>query len=476
MSLAIPKASLLDHLKSIVGPTGWVSPANAQKYFLDLRGQYTGTAALIVRPSTTLQVSQILAACNEACIGVVPFGAGTGGSAGHINTDNTSVVVVSLERMSAIRSINTEDNAVVAEAGCVLADVQSNARKHNRRFGLSLASEGSCTIGGNLASNAGGIQVVKYGNARDLCLGLEAVMPDGSILNDANVLRKNNTGYDLRHLLIGSEGTLGIITAASLRLSPSPEQTTTVMCAIASPVVAVTLLHTVFEQLGEVISAFELMSGLGVTLALKHFKHLQEPFDRHHQWYVLMEIEGYGDVRSQLEKTLHRHLAPDSVVDAIVAGSESQRNDLWALRELAYEYNRKEGVIYSSDTSVPISQIQRFIQQISAALLNLDSNLRINCYGHIGDGNIHVNIFPPDTVTKQAYLEGNINIKGQFHTIINEVTLQCHGAISAEHGIGRLKTKDMQHYADPTKLAVMTAIKKAVDPNGIMNPGALFNA
>ncbi len=474
MPLATPDASFLDHLKSIVGHTGWLSPTDAQKYFVDLRGQFTGSAALIVRPSTTLQVSQILASCNEACIGVVPFGAGTGGSAGHINISCNCVVVMSLERMTTIRSISTDDNALVAEAGCVLADVQCTARRHNRRFGLSLASEGSCTIGGNLASNAGGIQVVKYGNARDLCLGIEAVMPDGSILDDANTVRKNNTGYDLRHLLIGSEGTLGIITAASVKLSPPPEHTTTLMCAIASPEVAVTLLHTVFEQLGEVISAFELMSGLGVALAVKHFDHLREPFESHHQWYVLMEIEGYGDVRSRLEKILAQHLEHNRVVDAIVAESETQSSMLWDLRELAYEYNRKEGVIYSSDTSVPVSQIQRFVLQVTTALQALDSGLRINCYGHIGDGNIHVNVFPPQNSAKQAYLARNTKIKERIHITINEVTYRCDGAISAEHGIGRLKNKELQRYADPTKLAVMTAIKKAVDPNGIMNPGALF--
>ena len=474
MSLATPAPLFLEQLKSIVGSSGWVLPAEAQKYFVDLRGQFTGNAALIVRPSTTSQVSRILASCNDAGIGVVPYGAGTGGSAGHIYTDRTGAVVISLERMTAIRSINIEDNALVAEAGCVLAVVQSTARKHNRRFGLSLASESSCTIGGNLACNAGGIQVIKYGNARDLCLGIEAVLPDGSILHDTNTLRKNNTGYDLRHLLIGSEGTLGIITAASLKLSPCPEQTTTLMCAIASPAAAVSLLHTLFEQLGEVISAFELMSDLGVALAVKHFTHLHEPFDQHHRWYVLMEIEGYGDVRSRLEAILAQRLEPDTIIDAAVAESQAQSRNLWDLRELAYEYNRKEGVIYSSDTSVPISRIQRFIEQISAALLNLDASLRINCYGHIGDGNIHVNIFPPENITKTAYLEANVKTKKQIHTIINDVTYQCHGAISAEHGIGRLKIAEMNQFADPTKLAVMAAIKNTVDPNGIMNPGALF--
>ena len=474
MSLATPNTAFLAHLKSIVGHTGWVLPTDAPKYFVDLRGQFVGSAALIVRPSTTLQVSEILATCNAARIGVVPFGAGTGGSAGHIDKDNNSSVVISLERLATIRSINTKDNALVAESGCVLKNIQDAARKHNRRFGLSLASEASCTIGGNLASNAGGIQVVKYGNTRDLCLGIEAVMADGSILHDTNALYKNNTGYDLRHLLIGSEGTLGIITAASLKLSPCPEQTTTVISAIASPAAAVTLLHAVFDQLGEVISAFELMSGLGVSLAVKHFPQLRKPFEQQYQWYVLMETEGHRDVRARLEKIIEQYMDNDSVIDAIVAESKQQSRNFWNLRELAYEYNRKEGVIYSSDTSVPISQIQRFVEQVTAGIHGLDSGLRINCYGHIGDGNIHVNIFPPDHMAKERYLEQNSSIKSQIHMITNDVTQQCHGSISAEHGIGRLKIEDLRRYCDPTKLAVMNTIKKAVDPNGIMNPGALF--
>lgn len=474
MSLSTPNTSFLNQLKSIVGKAGWVLPTEAPKYFIDLRGQFIGNASLIVCPSTTQQVSQVLAACNAARVGVVPFGAGTGGSAGHIDKDSNTSVVVSLERMSAIRSVNTDDNALIAEAGCVLADVQKTANSHNRRFGLSLASEGSCTIGGNLASNAGGIQVVKFGNARDLCLGIEAVMPDGSILNDVNALRKNNTGYDLRHLLIGSEGTLGIITAASLKLTPRPEQTTTVMCALSSPNDAVRLLHTVFESVGEVVSAFELMSGLGVSLALKHFPNLRKPFEYHHQWYVLMEIEGDMGVRSRSETILTRQLETNNIIDAVVAESVSQSQALWALRELAYEYNRKEGVVYSSDTSVPISEIQCFVQQVSADIQDVDSDLRVNCYGHIGDGNIHVNIFPPENIAKQDYMKQNPLLKEQLHTVVNRVTHLCNGSISAEHGIGRLKIEDMRSYVDPTKLTIMVAIKKAVDPNGIMNPGALF--
>jgi D-lactate dehydrogenase (cytochrome) len=474
MQLVKPDTLFLNQLHSIVGPAGTIHPTDAEKYFIDLRGQFIGSATLIVRPSTTLQVSQILTACNAACVGIVPFGGGTGGAAGHIDTGENGVIVMSFERMAAIRSINTEDNVLLAEAGCVLADLQNYANKHNRRFGLSLASEGSCTIGGNLASNAGGMQVLKYGNARDLCLGIEAVMPDGSILNDANALRKNNTGYDLRHLLIGSEGTLGIITAASLKLSPRPEQSTTLMCAVASPAAAVALLQTIINHIGEAVSAFELMSELGIALATKHFPHARNPFNQNHQWYVLMEIEGHQEVRARLEDLLTRQLERDTIVDIIVAQSDTQSQALWELRELAYEYNRKEGVIYSSDTSVPISQIQHFIQQTVTSICNFDPDLRINCYGHIGDGNIHVNVFAPGKVAKQIYQAKKPGIKESLHRIINELTLACEGSISAEHGIGRLKTEDMTRYGDPTKLAIMKTIKQALDPKGIMNPGALF--
>lgn len=476
MRPAITDANFLEQLKSIVGPKGWIASDGAGKYFADPRERFHGSAALVVLPSSTQQVSEVVAACYAAQIGIIPFGGGTGGVAGHMEISGKLPIVLSLERMNTIRFVGIDDDTIIAEAGCILANIQEIAGQNNRRFGLSLASEGSCSIGGNLASNAGGIQALRYGNCRDLCLGIEAVMPDGSVLDDLRPLRKNNTGYDLRHLLIGSEGTLGIITAAALKLSPQPEESVTVMCVVSTPALALALLHAIRDKLGETVTAFELMSGMGVKLATKYFDTLRDPFDIPHQWYALVEIEGYGGIRTHLEEVLAWQLEVGTLVDAVIAESDSQRQSLWSLRELAYEYNQSEGTICSSDTSVPISQIENFIQLTDAAIHSLDPDLRTNCYGHIGDGNIHVNIFPPQRVSKDIYLRQFPDIRETARMIINDTTHRCGGSISAEHGIGRLKISDMKRYADPTKLALMRTIKDAVDPKGIMNPGALFEA
>jgi len=473
-SLTTAEAPLLERLKSIVGPQGWIAPKHAEKYFSDPRERFHGSAALVVLPTTTLQVSAIVGTCNTAKVGIIPFGGGTGGVAGHLEIDGKLPIVLSLERMNAIRSISVEDDAIVVEAGCILANVQDIAQRNGRRFGLSLASEGSCTIGGNLASNAGGIQVLRYGNCRDLCLGIEAVMPDGSILNGLRLLRKDNTGYDLRNLLIGSEGTLGIITAAVLKLSPQPDETVSIMCAVSSSGAALALLHEIRSAIGETVTAFELMSSLGMELATKHFEALRNPFDQSHNWYVLIEIEGYKGIRQLLEEVAAQELERGTLVDAVIAESESQSRSLWNLREMAYEYNKKEGAIYSSDTSVPLSQIENFINITCDAIESLDPGLRINCYGHIGDGNIHVNVFPQEGISKYAYLQQHLDIQESIQMTIDNITDKCGGSISAEHGIGRLKIAGMKRYADLTKLDTMRIVKNAIDPNGIMNPGTLF--
>lgn len=474
MPLATPDSGLLDRLKSIVGPKGWISPTDAGKYFADPRDRYQGNAALIVLPSTTQEVSRVVASCNETGTGIIPFGGGTGGVAGHMEIHGGSPIVLSTERMNAIRSVNTDDETIIAEAGCILENVREIAERNNRRFGLSLASQGSCTIGGNLASNAGGVQVLKYGNSRDLCLGIEAVLPNGSVLDDLKPLRKDNTGYDLRHLMIGSEGTLGIITAAALKLSPRPDEAVTFICAIPSPKAAIALLHCIRDRMGDTVTAFELMSGFGIELATKYFDTLRDPFDRRHDWYALVDIEGYPGIRDHLEELLTREFERETFSDAVIAASESQRSSLWQLRERAYEYNQKEGAICSSDTSVPISQIDAFIKRTDEALRSLDPGLRSNRYGHIGDGNIHFNVFPPRGVSKHTYLQSHPDIRETARMLINETTRNCGGSISAEHGIGRLKVADLEAHADPTKLAMMRVIKNAIDPNHIMNPGALF--
>ena len=341
-------------------------------------------------------------------------------------------------------------------------------------FPLSMGSKGSCQIGGNLATNAGGIQVLRYGNARDLCLGIEAVLPDGSIYRELSPLRKNNTGYDLRHLLIGSEGTLGVITAATLALTPIDAELATVMCALETPSNAIGLLNDLRREMGDCVSAVELMSGFGVGLVAEHFADLRSPFHEDHDWYLLCEFGGPEGVRDRLEACLADKFEDGALLDAVLAESETQRRTLWNIREFHAEANRANGSICSSDTSVPISRTGDFIAATAAALREIDLGLRLNSYGHVGDGNIHHNVFPPEGVTKGDYLAANDGIIERVRMAINDVTVAHDGSISAEHGIGRLKIEDMTRYVDDVKITLMRRIKSAIDPNRIMNPGALL--
>lgn len=474
MADALPDTPFLERINSIVGSAGWIDPTRADGYFVDARNRFRGDAQLVVRPSSTNQVSQVVALCNQCGVGLVPFGGGTGGSAGHIDFEQRKIIVLSLERMNAIRSVSQDNDTIDVEAGCVLVNVKEAARQHNRCFGLSLASEGSCTIGGNLSSNAGGVQVLRYGNARDMCLGVEVVLPDGAILKNTGALRKDNTGYDLRHLMIGSEGTLGIITAATLKLFPVPKEIATVMCAFPSPGAALALLGDLRNEVGEAVTAFELMSRFGMDLATRHFPELGDPFEQSHSWFGLVDVEGHIGIGARLEGVLERMFSSGIVTDAVLAQSGKQRQSLWNLRELAYEYNRQEGVIFSSDTSVPIAEVENFIAAVECALAGINPLLRVNCYGHVGDGNIHVNVFPPEGVARSRFLLVNPTIQNELDIAINETTASCGGSISAEHGIGRVKRDALLKFGDPVKQATMRAIKAAIDPNNIMNPGAVF--
>ncbi len=429
---------------------------------------------LIALPDSTEQVAAVVSCCSDEKIGLVPYSGGTGVVAGQLSIHSDAVIVLSLKRMNRVRKFLPEDAAVVVEAGCILQSIHDYAAAQDMMFPLSMGSKGSCCIGGNLATNAGGIQVLRHGNARDLCLGIEAVLPDGSVLHELSPLRKNNTGYDLRHLLIGSEGTLGVITAATLTLKPVEAESAVCFCALNSPKQAVELLHKLRQQLGENISAIELMCGLGLSLVTHHFSDLRSPFSQEYPWYLLIEVASQIGVAEQLEQALGEHLEQALIVDAVVATSQSQAGALWSLRENTPESNRLAGAICSSDTSVPISQIDAFIQHTLEAMHGIDPGLRTNSYGHIGDGNIHHNVFPPAGISKQQYLADMPGAVEAVRMAINESTHRCDGAISAEHGIGRLKSKDIQQYLSPEKLAVMKAIKQAIDPLNIMNPGALL--
>ena len=468
-----PEEALLENLKAVVGEKNWIPGADGSRYYDDPRGRFTGQGCLIVLPDTTEQVAAIVRLCNDAKVAIVPFGGGTGVVAGQMFVDSPNAIIVSLERMNKVRELSAEDGVIVVEAGCILENIHTAASKENLMFPLSMASKGSCSIGGNLATNAGGIQVVRHGNARDLCLGVEAILPCGSIYSDLSPLRKDNTGYDLRHLLIGSEGTLGIITAATLILKPMDPETVTVFCAVSSPSEALRLYRGVRQHLGESISALELMSGFGLELVTEHFPNLSKPFTEDHAWYLLIEASGPVGIIDRAQDALADCLENELLLDAVIAQSEAQRQALWDLRENTPEANRAGGAFCNSDTSVPISKVGAFIERTTQLLLEINPDVQINTYGHIGDGNIHHNVLPPRGISKADFLAVNAGIIDQVRLAINDATVAFSGSISAEHGIGRLKTSDLEIYGDATKRETLKKIKAAMDPNNIMNPGAI---
>ena len=473
-SPAAHNPTLPEELVSLSNSIDWLRAEEAEKYLADPRDRYKGAPVPVFLPRNTLEVSALVTACHEHEIKIVPYGGGTGVVAGQLVFDAEKTIIISLERMNSIRSVSALDSAIVAEAGCILADIHTAAKDVGMTFPLRMASEGSSMIGGNLATNCGGVQVLRYGNARDLCLGIEAVLPDGSILNELAPLRKNNAGYDLRHLMIGSEGTLGIITAASLSLKPADREVLTVFCAVGSPDHSISLLSQLRNALGNNIHAFELMCDHGFSILAKHFPEEKFPLESRHDWYVLMEIAGADGLEDRVTNLLAESCEEGFVKDAVVAASQAQSDALWRLREYTPEANRLNQAVCSSDTSVQISQIPKFIDRVYEAIASIDPAFFINCYGHIGDGNIHFNIFPPTGQTKQEIISSSGDLLDKIRGTINEVTVSLNGSISAEHGIGRLKSTDFQHFSDPVKFALCRTIKSALDQKGIMNPGALI--
>ena len=451
-------------------PAETLRPADS-RFREEPRGRWTSAATWVAMPRDTSQVAQIVTACAAKGVGIIPYGGGTGLVGGQLMPDGPAPLILSLERMTAIRALYAQENVAVVEAGAILADVQAAANAADRLFPLSLASEGSARIGGLLATNAGGVNTLRYGNARDLVLGLEAVLPDGSVLHGLKRLRKDNTGYDLRHLLIGAEGTLGIITAASLKLSPRPTAKGTALVTVASPEAALSLLALARGQLGETVSAFELMHRMGFEFLEDTLPDLRQPWDSPPEWAVLIEI-GLGtgiDPAQALQDLFSEAFEAGLVTDGIVAQSMAQAQDLWALREHIPEANRRIGAVSSHDISVPLGVIPEFIARGGPALARL-GDWRINCFGHVGDGNLHYNVFPVPGRTRADHANQRDAIKTCVHDLVHELG----GSISAEHGIGRLKLDDLERYGDPAKLSAMRAIKAALDPQGIMNPGAVL--
>lgn len=461
--------ALEQNLRASLPPAAFRDPSDT--YLTELRGGPRGQAGLIVAPGSVEEVATVIRAASAARVPVVPFGGGTGLVGGQVCVDGVPPLVLSLERMTAIRAIHPRENVVTVEAGAVLANVQEAAEDAGRLFPLSLASEGSARIGGLLATNAGGVNVLRYGNARDLCLGLEAVLPDGQVWHGLKRLRKDNTGYDLRNLLIGSEGTLGVITAASLRMFPRPAAQGTAMLVVRDPAAALDLLALAGEQIGGAVSAFELISGVGLQFLTETLPEVRQPFASPPDWMVLIDLGLSGGQLPEdaLETLFGVAMERGLVSDGVIATSEAQRRELWTLRESLPLGNRKIGSISSHDISLPLGAVPEFIARGGEKLAAM-GEFRINCFGHLGDGNLHYNVFPMRGQDRADRIGEKPAVQRAVHDLVNEMD----GSISAEHGIGRLKVADLARYGDPTKLSAMRAIKTALDPKGIMNPGAVL--
>ena len=451
-------------------PEGTLS-APDPRHLEEPRGRWTGQAGVLARPRSTAEVARIVRACAEARVGIVPISGGTGLVGGQIMATGPAPLLLSLERMTALRGVWPEENAMVVEGGMILADVQAEAAKVGRLFPLSLASEGSCRIGGNLAANAGGTGVLRYGNARDLCLGLEAVLPDGSVFNGLTRLRKDNAGYDLRHLMIGSEGTLGVITAASLKLFPEPAARVVALLAVPSPAAALDLLALCGDRAAGMVSAFELIHRMGFDFLAETGFDLRAPFDPVPEWLVLLELELPAGLEPEVVMASLYEAGAEAglVTDGVIAHSDAQAAQLWRLRETIPLANRKVGAVSSHDISLPLSAIPGFIADAPRAIAGLGA-FRVNCFGHLGDGNLHWNVFPARGHGKAEHEPVRDEVKRVVHDLVHGLG----GSVAAEHGVGRLKVADLARYADPGKMAAMRAIKAALDPAGIMNPGAVL--
>ena len=469
--------SLVDALGADLVTT---TAADIAPWLTDWRGIYHGAAQALVRPRTTAQVATCIRLCHEAHVPVVPRGGNTGlcGAATPAphQDDVPDSVIVCLDRMNAVRSVDTISNVMIAEAGCVLADLQHAAENSNRMLPLSLAAEGSCQLGGNLSTNAGGVNVVRYGMTRELVLGVEAVLPTGEIFEGLRTLRKDNTGYDLKQLLIGAEGTLGIITAASLRLFPRNGVRTVVLAAVDSPAQALALYSLVFEQCGQRVQAFEYFTQACIGLVLQHVDGLRSPFPESHPGYVLLELADTVDenaLNALVENVIGSALEAELCSDAVVSTSLAQLESIWRLREEISEAQRLDGPHLKHDVSVPIDALPDFMvaaqQRVETAL----PGARLFIFGHFGDGNLHYNVSRPADTAPDFFAKHPTAAEAVTDAVLEEVAL-VHGSISAEHGIGQLKRHHFHQYKSPLERHLMQSIKHVFDPHGIMNPGKLL--
>ena len=465
---------LIHRLRSILAPGDLLTdPADLEPFLVDWRRRLRGDALCVALPRTTGEVSDVVRACVEAGVAIVPQGGNTGLCGGATPQAGDTPVVVSLKRMNRVRSVDKDNNTITVEAGCILEQVQQAAEDAGRLFPLSLGAEGSCMIGGNLSTNAGGVHVLRYGNTRDLTLGLEVVLPDGRVWNGLRALRKDNTGYDLKQLFVGGEGTLGIITAAVLKLFPQPKANVTAWVGLPDPGAAVQLLGAAQEALGARLTAFELIADLPLALALRHIEGTQSPLAAPHPWHVLIEATDSDDeaaLQTRVLALLERQLEAGILSDAVVAQNVAQARSFWHLREHIPEAQTRAGYSIKHDISVPISRIPEFLLEGERALVGLVPGIRIVPFGHLGDGNLHYNMTRPESWTDEAFSQQTGAVNGVVHELVHRFD----GSISAEHGLGQVKRDEAARYKSEVELDLMRALKRAFDPALLMNPGKVL--
>jgi len=469
---AVPNA--LARLKSLLGERGFITdPKAMEPYLLEERGTYHGAARAVLRPASTAEVADVVKLCAAAQIPIFPQGGNTGLSGGAVPWEDGHGVVLSLGRMNRVREIDPIDYSITVEAGVILAEVQKAAEAVDRLFPLSLGAEGTCQIGGNISTNAGGIAVLRYGNMRALVLGLEVVLPDGRIWHGLRALRKDNTGYDLKQLFIGGEGTLGIVTAATLRLFPLPKQIETAFLGLARVADAMALFARARMASGDQLTAFELISRFGVEMAVRRVPGVSDPLSEPFPWYVLVEMsssEAHSGLKDTLEQFLGEVMEAGLVKDGVIAASKAQARDLWRIREGVVEAQKYEGGSHKHDVSVPVSKVAEFILAADKAIAERLPGIRPNAFGHVGDGNIHYNIHQPEAADTAVFLKR----REEFNRIVHDIAVGLNGSISAEHGIGRLKREELAHYKSPLEIELMRRVKQALDPACIMNPGKIL--
>jgi len=466
--------SVLARLKAAVGPGAALeSESDTDPFVRDWRGRYRGVTPLVLRPGSTAEVAAIVAICAETGTALVPQGGNTGMVAGGIPRTGGEDVVLSLSRMKRIRNLDPVNHTMTVEAGCVLADIQAAAREAGRLFPLSLAAEGSCQIGGNLSTNAGGTAVLRYGNARDLVLGLEVVLPDGSVWNGLRALRKDNSGFDLKQVFLGAEGSLGIITAAVVKLFPLPAETLAAMVAVPAPAEATRLLSRLREASGDAVVAFEYISRNCLDLVLEHIPGTADPLASPFAHYALVELAAGSSaarLAPVLEEVLSEGLEAGWVCDAALPASEAQVARLWKLRESIPEAARADGGCIAHDVSVPVSRVAELLERGTALCERVIEGARVIAFGHLGDGNIHFNVVRPKDAAPAPFLERRADLTPMVDDLVSELD----GSFSAEHGIGQIKRAQLRRYRSATELAIMEKIKAALDPDGIMNPGKVL--